>query len=87
MKMGVQPSAQNSVSESFWTIIVVTALVKEDERGGVLFYHECFFDFVFHFVSDGKIKRVCVKFCVKLSKSDIKTLEIPCEAFGEHSLS
>jgi hypothetical protein len=24
---------------------------------------------------------------VKLSKSDIKTLEIPCEAFGEHSLS
>jgi hypothetical protein len=37
---------------------------------------------------DGKIKqRVCIKFCMKLSKSATKTLEILCEAFEEHSLS
>jgi hypothetical protein len=36
---------------------------------------------------DGKIKqRVCIKFCMKLSKSTTETLEILCEAFGEHSL-
>jgi hypothetical protein len=38
-------------------------------------------------VMDGKIERVCTKFCVKLGKSAIKTLEMLCEAFGEHSLS
>jgi hypothetical protein len=37
---------------------------------------------------DGKIKqRVCIKFCVKLSKSTTKTLEMYYEAFGERSLS
>jgi hypothetical protein len=36
---------------------------------------------------DGKIERVCIKFCVKLSKSTTKTLEMLHEAFGEHSLS
>jgi hypothetical protein len=37
---------------------------------------------------DGKIKqRICIKFCVKLSKSATKTLEMVHEAFGEHSLS
>jgi hypothetical protein len=37
---------------------------------------------------DGKIeKRVCIKFCVKLSKSATETLEMRHEAFGEHSLS
>jgi hypothetical protein len=37
---------------------------------------------------DSKIEqRVCNKFCVKLSKSAIKTLETLREAFGEHSLS
>jgi hypothetical protein len=37
---------------------------------------------------DGKIEHhVCVKFCVKLSKSTTKTHEMLCEAFGEHSLS
>jgi hypothetical protein len=37
---------------------------------------------------DGKIEqRVCIKFCVKLDKSAAETLEIPHEAFGEHSLS
>jgi hypothetical protein len=36
---------------------------------------------------DGKIKqRVCIKFCVKLCKSTIETLEMLYEAFGEHSL-
>jgi hypothetical protein len=36
----------------------------------------------------GKIEHgVCIKFCVKLGKSATKTLEILCEAFGEHSLS
>jgi hypothetical protein len=36
---------------------------------------------------DGKIKKcVCIKFCMKLSKSAIKTLEMFCEAVGEHSL-
>jgi hypothetical protein len=39
-----------------------------------LFLHECFFGF-------------CVKFCVKLGKSATETLEMLCEAFGEHSLS
>jgi hypothetical protein len=37
---------------------------------------------------DGKIEqRVCIKFCVKLGKSAIETLEMLREAFGEHSLS
>jgi hypothetical protein len=37
---------------------------------------------------DGKIEQhVCIKFCVKFSKSTTKTLEMVCEAFGEHSLS
>jgi ribosomal protein S25 len=37
---------------------------------------------------DGKIEqRVCIKFCVKLSKSATETLEMHREDFGEHSLS
>jgi hypothetical protein len=37
---------------------------------------------------DGKIKqRVCIKFCVELSKFATETLEMLHEAFGEHSLS
>jgi hypothetical protein len=37
---------------------------------------------------DGKIKQcVCIKFCVKLSKSATETTEILQEVFGEHSLS
>jgi hypothetical protein len=37
---------------------------------------------------DGKIEQcVCIKFCVKLGKYVTKTLEMLCEAFGEHSLS
>jgi hypothetical protein len=37
---------------------------------------------------DGKIEQhVCIKFCVKLSKSTTKTLEMLREDFGEHSLS
>jgi hypothetical protein len=37
---------------------------------------------------DGKSKqRVCIKFCMKLSKSAVETLEMLFEAFGEHSLS
>jgi hypothetical protein len=37
---------------------------------------------------DGKIEqRASIKFCVKLSESATKTLEMLCEAFGEHSLS
>jgi hypothetical protein len=36
---------------------------------------------------DGKIKQhVCIKFCLKLSKSITETLEMLREAFGEHSL-
>jgi hypothetical protein len=30
---------------------------------------------------------VYIKFCVKLGKSTAKTLEMLCEAVGEHSLS
>jgi hypothetical protein len=37
---------------------------------------------------DGKTEqRVCIKFCVKFSKSTTETLEMLCEASGEHSLS
>jgi hypothetical protein len=37
---------------------------------------------------DGKIEQcVCIKFCMKLDKFTTKTLEMLCEAFGEHSLS
>jgi hypothetical protein len=37
---------------------------------------------------DGKIEqRVCIKFCVKLGKSDTKIPEMLREDFGEHSLS
>jgi hypothetical protein len=39
-------------------------------------------------VMDCKIEQcVYIKFCVKLSKSATKTLEMICEAFGKHSLS
>jgi hypothetical protein len=37
---------------------------------------------------DGKLEqRVCIKFCVKLCKSNTGTLEMLREVFGEHSLS
>jgi hypothetical protein len=37
---------------------------------------------------DGEIEqRVCIKFCVKLGKTAIETLEMLRRAFGEHSLS
>jgi hypothetical protein len=37
---------------------------------------------------DGKIQQsIFIKFCVEISKSVIKTLEMLREAFGEHSLS
>jgi hypothetical protein len=37
---------------------------------------------------DGKIEQcVCIKFCVKLSKSTTETPEMLREAFGEYSLS
>jgi hypothetical protein len=37
---------------------------------------------------DGRIElHVCIKFCVKLSKSTTKPLEMLHETFGEHSLS
>jgi hypothetical protein len=37
---------------------------------------------------DGKIEqRVCIKFCMKLSKSTTKAPQMLSEAFGEHSLS
>jgi hypothetical protein len=37
---------------------------------------------------DGKIEQhVCIKFCLKLGKSTIETLEMLLEAFGECSLS
>jgi hypothetical protein len=37
---------------------------------------------------DDKIEqRFCIRFCVKLGKSTTETLEMLCEAFGEHSLS
>jgi hypothetical protein len=57
--------AYKVVSESSRTVIVVTASMKEVERGGqghtsaslcgehALFLHECFLNFVFHFVCDG----------------------------------
>jgi hypothetical protein len=37
---------------------------------------------------DDKINQcVCIKFCVKLSKSATEAFEMPFEAFGKHSLS
>jgi hypothetical protein len=37
---------------------------------------------------DGKVEqRVCIKFCVKLGKSAIETLEMFSDDFGEHYLS
>jgi hypothetical protein len=37
---------------------------------------------------DGKIEQcVCIKFCMMLSTSITKTLDMLHEAFGEHSLS
>jgi hypothetical protein len=37
---------------------------------------------------DGKIEQhVCIKFCVKLSKSAAETLELLWDAFREHSLN
>jgi hypothetical protein len=52
-----------------------------------LFLYECFFNFLFRFVLDGKIEQhVCIKFCVKFGKSSTETFEMLREAFGEHSL-
>jgi hypothetical protein len=98
------------LSESSWTVIVVTASVKEDERGGqghtsanllhqsATWHHalntHCFDPSAFSTscfplaVMDGKIEQcVCIKFCVKFSKSATITLEMLCGAFREHSLS
>jgi hypothetical protein len=37
---------------------------------------------------DGKINQdVCIKFCVKLGKSDTENLKMLREAFSEHTLS
>jgi hypothetical protein len=37
---------------------------------------------------DGKIEQcVCIRFCMKLGKSAVETLEMLYEAFEEHSLS
>jgi hypothetical protein len=37
---------------------------------------------------DGNIEQcVCIKICAKLGKSATETLEMLCEAFGEHSLT
>jgi hypothetical protein len=53
------------------------------------FYKSAFF--ILRFIlsaMDGKIEQhVCIKFCVKLSKSANETLEMLHEAFGQHSLS
>jgi hypothetical protein len=36
---------------------------------------------------NGKIEQhVCVKFCVKLGETATETIEMLCEALGEHSL-
>jgi hypothetical protein len=54
-----------------------------------LFLYERFFStscFVL-FAMDGKIERVCIKFCMKHGKSATETLEMLHEDFGEHSLS
>jgi hypothetical protein len=48
------------------------------------FSHSCFI----LSAMDSKIEQhVYIKFCVKLCKSTTETLEMVCEAFGEHSLS
>jgi hypothetical protein len=37
---------------------------------------------------DGKIEQsICIKFCLKLCKSPTEILQMPREAFEEHSLS
>jgi hypothetical protein len=37
---------------------------------------------------DGKIEQcVCNKYCEKLGQSTTESLEVLCEAFGEHSLN
>jgi hypothetical protein len=80
--------------------IIVTASVKEDEKGdhghtpasavkAQCFYTSAFSTSCFPLAAmDGKIEqRVCIKFCVKLGKSPNENLEMLREAFGEHSLS
>jgi hypothetical protein len=54
-----------------------------------LFLYECFSTSCFILsVMDGKTEQcVCIKICVKLSKSAIGNLEMLREAFGEPSLS
>jgi hypothetical protein len=98
------------VSKSPLTVIVVSALVKENERGGQghtstsLLYQSstwhcavnkhCFYTnnfltscFILS-VTDSKFEQyLCIKFCVKLSKSATKPPEMIGEALGEHSLS
>lgn len=53
-----------------------------------LFLHKRLFAIVFHFDCNGWQNQVmCIKFRVKLHKSDTETTEMLLEAFGEHSLS
>jgi hypothetical protein len=47
-----------------------------------IFLQESFFDLALS-VMDGKTeKRVCIKFCMKLGKSAIETLEMLLQVFG-----
>jgi hypothetical protein len=59
--------------ESSWTAIIETASVKEAERAGQGHTSTS----LFLSAMDDKAKQhVCIKICVKLSKSTIETLEM-----------
>jgi hypothetical protein len=50
-------------------------------------FYEYFFGFMFHFVCDGWQNWAMCLLQVLLDKSATETLEMLCEAFGEHSLN
>jgi hypothetical protein len=82
-------SAYKVVSESSRTVIVLTASVEEDDKGGQghAFYTSALLTsyFISSVIDDKIEKRVCIKFCLKLGKSATENLEMLHAAFGKHS--
>jgi hypothetical protein len=75
--------------ESSRTVIVVTASVKEMSREAEVTLLQAYRISLPHDTTlrTSIEQHICIKFFVKLGKYATETLEMLCEACGEHSLS